>query len=259
MTVEDFAVDLYSTSNITQRDIEKQFGLARPALRKICRIKNIPTRKKLAFDDTLFEQIDSKEKAYWLGFLYADGSITFNEKRKSYKFELCLALKDFKHLCKFKEFLKSNKKVTFREKTKAYRFTQGSKKVCLDLMALGCVPKKSLVLTFPSIEQVPKHMQHDFVRGYFDGDGCISTKPKSIGFVCTLLGTKEFLESMVTELSLFDFLLKKDKRHLNNTWTLRFRTKGGLYFLLLMYKDSSIFLERKYNKYLMIKNCRPEE
>lgn len=43
---------------------------------------------------TYFENIDTEEKAYWLGFLYADGYVNANED----KIELCLAEKDFHHL-----------------------------------------------------------------------------------------------------------------------------------------------------------------
>ena len=68
---------------------------------------------------THFENIDTEEKAYWLGFLYADGYVNANED----KIELCLAEKDFHHLEKFKNFIGLPNKICYREATKAYRYS----------------------------------------------------------------------------------------------------------------------------------------
>ena len=46
-----------------------------------------------------FDKINTEEKAYWLGFLYADGSISSKED----KIELGLAEKDLHHIEKFKQ------------------------------------------------------------------------------------------------------------------------------------------------------------
>ena len=55
------------------------------------------------FDETVFDEIDSEEKAYWLGFLFADGYISdLKEKSKhNYHFELSLKGSDINHLNKF--------------------------------------------------------------------------------------------------------------------------------------------------------------
>ena len=66
-----------------------------------------------------FETIDNEEKAYWLGFLYADGSVGSNES----KIELGLAEKDYKQIERFRTFMNINNKISYRKETKAYRMS----------------------------------------------------------------------------------------------------------------------------------------
>ena len=65
-----------------------------------------------------FEIIDTEEKAYWLGFLYADGSVSSTDNR----IELGLAEKDLNHIEKFKEFIGVPNKISYRPQTKSYRY-----------------------------------------------------------------------------------------------------------------------------------------
>ena len=52
-----------------------------------------------------------------------------------------------------------------------YSFTIGREKITQNLLRLGLTPRKSLIIKFPDMPQ--EHINH-FIRGYFDGDGCIS-------------------------------------------------------------------------------------
>lgn len=93
-----------------------------------------------------FETIDTEEKAYWLGFLYADGSVGSNDDR----IELGLAERDFHHIEKFRNFIGINNKISYREKTKSYRYAFKSQNCKQDLINKGCVPRKSLILKYPT-------------------------------------------------------------------------------------------------------------
>ena len=101
---------------------------------------------------TNFNKIDTEEKAYWLGFLYADGSVGSKED----KIELGLAEKDLKHIEKFRDFMNITNKISYRERTKSYRMSFRSIQCKQDLINKGCVPKKSLILNFPNENQVTK-------------------------------------------------------------------------------------------------------
>ena len=92
----------------------------------------------------IFETIDTEEKAYWLGFLYADGSVGSTDNR----IELGLAEKDLRHIEKFRDFIGIKNKISYRASTKSYRYAFKSISCKADLIKQGCIPKKSLILKF---------------------------------------------------------------------------------------------------------------
>lgn len=114
-----------------------------------------------------------KKKHIGWGFLYADGCVGSVES----KIELSLAERDFHHIEKFRNFIGINNKISYRPKTKAYRYSFRSESCKQDLINKGCIPKKSLILKYPTYEQVPKKFSKDFIRGYFDGDVGLQIPP----------------------------------------------------------------------------------
>jgi hypothetical protein len=199
---------------------------------------------------TIFEVINTQEKAYWLGFLFADGSVTYQtEGKKRYVLELGLSWTDVDHVNKFKKFMGATQEP--RKKTinfkgieyKAISLQISSKKLCEDLISLGCTPNKSLTVVFPDI---PKELEHHFIRGYFDGDGTVwnhREKPNT-----EIIGTKEMVSAIVDKVGL---------PHL--TWTAHGKARGmkfsaGLSKKLFdyMYEDATVYLERKYNKFALL-------
>jgi intein/homing endonuclease len=242
------AKEEYLNTDKTLREICKIYHLDRFTFSNTLKTEGVIVKRKLDVDDTLFESIDNPFKAYWLGFLYADGNVTYNLIKKKYSIELCLSEKDLDHLEKYKNFLKISKSVSYRNNTKSYRLTFQSKKVCEDLIKLGCTPKKSLTLKFP--EFLSEDLVNHFIRGYFDGDGSISISNKNGRLLSTsLLGTKEFLTSIIEILNIDIKSLKKDKRHKNNTFYIKFNIKDSFKFYEFIYLNNYICLDRKYNKY----------
>ena len=114
------------------------------------------------------------------------------------------------------------------------------------------MPQKSLILTFPTHDIVPKELMRHFIRGYFDGDGCITLRHNvhSITQYVSIIGTKEFLEGLLNEYSGYDEqTIKKEPRRDSNTYEIKFRKEEGKRFLAYMYENSSIYLQRKFEKY----------
>ena len=112
----------------------------------------------------------------------------------------------------------------------------------------GCTPKKSLTLKFPNINIFEnKNLIKHFIRGYIDGDGCISYCDKEHKHMTLrILGTKDFLNILQKYLP----LEKKNKLHKkNNIYDLSFQKGRGKYILDYVYKDATIFLDRKLEKY----------
>lgn len=217
------------------------------------------------FDETIFDKIDSEEKAYWLGFLFADGYISAlkENSKHNYHFELSLKADDVQHLYKFNSFMKHIKnnvsigKVNCNDKVcKRCRWSVRNKHLWEALNSKGCVPKKSLILKFPDKKIfTDKSLIRHFIRGYFDGDGCISYTDKThkrSSF--SLLGTEEFLKRLVTYLPI-QFKIRKE---LNRTvWIGRCTGKSSIKNLNFLYNDCSIYLDRKYQRYLEF--CRLSE
>jgi intein/homing endonuclease len=152
-------------------------------------------------DENVFDSIDTEEKAYWLGFIYADGCIGSSDN----SLEISLKSSDSEHLEKFNSFIKgpSNKvkignvkcgdKICERCRWAIHNFH-----IHEVLNSYGCVPAKSLILEFPneSIFKNKSLIRH-FIRGYWDGDGCLSYCDKK--HLCpnaSVLGTENFLSSM---------------------------------------------------------------
>ena len=193
----------------------------------------------------IFERIDSKEKAYWLGFLYADGGIVKNVLRVN------LSEKDEAHLYKLKQFLEcSRHEIKHNDKTVGEKtfpivyLSLGDKKLISDLERLGCVPRKSLILKFPTSSQVPREFLSHFIRGYFDGDGSVSVYKKKNRIQISFTGTFNFLESLKTELK--NPMLKIENKE--KFGVLHFDGKEQVYSIYkYLYQNSysDIELERK--------------
>lgn len=194
----------------------------------------------------IFETIDTEEKAYWLGFLYADGSVG----SKEHKIELGLAEQDLKQIEKFRDFIGIENKISYRPLTKSYRYSFRSESCKEDLIKQGCVPKKSLILKFPTENQVPKDLIRHFIRGYFDGDGWFTNTESC--FQIGLIGTEDFIKGFLDNIEIYN----KENKIFNVH-----REKGAkryvfgayadvLNFLNWIYKDATIWLDRKYEHYL---------
>lgn len=227
----------------------------------------IDSHPHLKFDEHVFDKIDSEEKAYWLGFIYADGYVRVQKnmnKHARYDFELSLSEHDVNHLYKFDKFMKtniSNVKIGISKcngkEFKRCRWSVGNKNLWSQLNNKGVVPQKSLILTFPTENQVPKEFQKAFIRGYFDGDGSISTKETSKSVLSIqLIGTKEFLEKLLEILNI-DANIHLVNSVSKKTYAISLAIQKGTDFLNQIYSNANIYLDRKY---ILYKNyCRSIE
>lgn len=137
-----------------------------------------------AINHHIFDILDTEEKAYWLGFIWADGCITnVKENKLNYAFELGLSIKDIEHLrkfCKFADIPETKIKVRKNNglnKDREYylcRVQISSKHLWNTLNNYGCYPNKTTNEIFPSIKifSKPELITH-FIRGFFDGDGWV--------------------------------------------------------------------------------------
>lgn len=228
--------------------ILKDFKTLMRSQHQIGHSKNTTKNRKYNFNLNYFENIDSEEKAYWLGFLYADGYISY----KGY-IRIALQEQDLDHIKKFRTAIDANEiEIKYVKKTKSYKIDCCSIKMIRDLTKLGCCQNKSLILKFPTIDQVPINLINHFMRGYFDGDGCISFSNNTPSF--SILGTKNFLNKYEDVLIQHTGYKKKNKRIHNDSWNenteaIVYSGKKIEQIYNFLYNNANIYLERKYTKF----------
>lgn len=121
------------------------------------------------------------------------------------------------------------------------------------LVRLGCTLRKSLTLRFPTSDQVPDHLLRHFVRGYFDGDGCITwnTKTYRVQASFSLLSSRWFIEGFRKLMKQNDVYMGVHRhKHAPNTYRASTGKQSSLRFLHdYLYRDSTIHLSRKRIKF----------
>lgn len=210
-------------------------------------------------NENYFDNINTQNKAYFLGFLFADG----NNCIQKTTIRISLQEKDREILEKLRIDIGSNKPLRFisseykRNNGEGYDYKDKyaldvcNKHWCERLSELGCVPNKSLILKFP--DYLSDDMLPHFIRGYFDGDGSI-VNAKSGNHAINLTSTKDFctsVKNIVFNLFGIDSYIypASNKNGITYVWALRKKHDIKI-FLDWMYKDAELYLERKYNRYV---------
>ena len=179
--IEDYVLNIINdyTNRISITKISNKYNIGRRRIVKILKENNVVDHQnhKFDFDRRIFQHIDNEKKAYWLGFIYADGSVYKSKDNKSHHLTIKLSSKDIEHLAKFKKDfelphnIKIKNENSFGGGFESAMIRISSKEIVNDLINHGCIPNKTFVIQFPNIDE--KYYSH-FIRGYFDGDGSIS-------------------------------------------------------------------------------------
>lgn len=205
--------------------------------------------KKYSFNEDYFEKIDSEDKAYFLGLLMADGCNNREGFTISLQEEDKYILEEFKKRIGYNGPIRLNKPKKSHWKD-MYVLAIYSMKLSSDLSVLGVIPNKTHFTEFPNIS---KDLYRHFIRGYFDGDGCININIKKAGNV-SIIGNilliekiKQILDSVIqNEMN----ISKNSIKYTNNIKTIS--TMGNVNCKLIayyLYNDATIFLTRKKEKF----------
>jgi hypothetical protein len=131
-----------------------------------------------------FSHITTREQAYWLGWLWSDGCV--RKRGNSREIILSLQKGDEDVLQRFRGAVGAGYPI--RVDREAVTLLLTSQQMFADLECYGVIPHKSALATYPHIGQA---FTSDFVRGVFDGDGCITTSVIRQSAV-TIIGTEPF-------------------------------------------------------------------
>lgn len=202
-------------------------------------------------DRTTLDVIDTQDKAYVLGLLIADGSI-------SNKGSIKIEVKD-KELCEYvKQVFKSKapvkKHTRIRPQFKnskqvSYVFSVVSIEFLKPASQWGLIPNKTHSETL-CIPRIPKELKPHFIRGYFDGDGSVFNIPsgKMVGFT----GNKSMMYSVKEYLNNLNIACNPKVKQDGSTgsWKFYFGAKKDVkLFYDLIYKDATMWLNRKKDKF----------
>lgn len=229
---------------------------------KINKCINDPNRKILSF-----EEIDSEEKAYLLGFMYADACLWISkDKYKSQQLKIRLSIKDRDHLEKINAFF-GRKISIFKTSIHTERYNKTYELVSIDLsdsllikqlMEKGFTYTKSVNdRTSDVFDSVPSNLRNHFIRGMVDGDGCIhkhKTRNIITFYICGI--NNVILEKINDELSLNCKIEKRkvEKIKNKNMYIFSYFRKNDIESIAhYLYDNATLYLERKRNivlKYL---------
>jgi DNA-binding transcriptional regulator WhiA len=207
--------------------------------------------KRYEINKNYFSKIDSEEKAYWLGFIAADGWIT-NEGKDAYRLGFNLQQEDESILVNFKESISSTHPIEYRtmkprrkgdKSCKQAVLRIGCTAMCQDLISLGIGPRKTFNLSMPRIqEQFVRH----FIRGYFDGDGSICKRSNANSWKFTIAsGSEDIVYSFSSffQKNNIPCSVYIDGKILCLTIT---KKESIIKIRELLYRNSNIHLERKH-------------
>ena len=212
-----------------------------------------------------FDEIDTEEKAYWLGFLTADGWINKNDKNNAGVTGIELQYSDINHLKKFNKSIGGNYKITDRWKSCPISTKDKEKKhhlCCVRIFSLtmynslvnkGFTKDKSFDYHVPGLrDDLIKH----YVRGYFDGDGCLCFTNQS--FHINFITASKMLNDDISKILKLENFHFTESNYLNDYNTTMYkidihRQQDKINFLDWIYQDANIYLDRKYKKYLKVK------
>lgn len=261
------AIKLYK-SGLNADDSARSVGISRNTLKVYLRDLNILRKndvyqKDITYDASFFDKIDTEEKAYWLGFIFADGSVYKSKLREhGGKLTIELSVKDRDHLEKFKESLKCNINIKSRfrschlsnnpEKREMVSISIASSEIIEDLMKYGCIPNKTYDRYIAKFTD-DKKLKAAFLRGYIDGDGHIRSKITNYTIAISVHNVE--IKNSLKEL-IYDVCGKyphEEERIASNyhQYNLYFRRKDDFFnFANKIYEDATIYMNRKYEKYL---------
>lgn len=240
------------TESLTIKQLCLEYGFYYTSFFNNLKRNNIKTNvitNKSKINHFYFNKIDTEEKAYFLGLLYSDGYIEKPNKYNNGRVSLKLSQPDIYMVDKLRSIicpeLKLQIKPAFNNIKEAAEISFISKQINKDLHNLGMLYGK--VKEGRNYPVISDDLNRHFIRGYFDGDGCISIRERiktntvTITIYCPDI---HFLNSLTNYINFS--VITKDKRH--NVYILRLNNNKNKYsFLNYMYKNSSIFLKRKYD------------
>ena len=246
-------------NNYTYVELSKILNRSRSAIQHKVSLLGLSktqySNKKKEFNDSYFHTIDSEEKAYWLGFISADGTIN-NYHKGQYGFKIALQESDSSFLQLFLNAISAKFSIKYTETDKNGKTYKGcqvsfrSKKFVEDLLQYMTF-NKTQKLVIPKIDE--KYIR-DYIRGFIDGDGCFyinknNPKKKNLEIVAF---DETILLDIQNEFSKNGIVSKIYTKQNGNKKLGVYSNNSLMKLYHYLYDDATIFMKRKHEKSLKI-------
>lgn len=256
---EDKNFILENYMKMTSSQIANILGCSASYVKKIGRQVSKGNKKRNSYfcNENYFENIETYEQSYWLGFIMADGCI--HQRRSNCNAQKMIVInlqyKDIEHLNKFKQAIESNHPITkISHNNKEYcRICIVSDKMANDLSVYGCVERKTGSIKMPNFNT--DELKFGFIHGYIDGDGSITiTKDKNVyRYRLSIVGNQEIIKDIDNFLfTKFGFhgIIREDKRNYSFPfYSISWERMEQLNLIFLhTYLKEIIYLDRKYER-----------
>lgn len=258
--LKDEIIRFYLSKPMSLKVVQDKYNLSNPTICKI--LKNIPKYSKAKIknpnlNERFFQNIDCEEKAYFLGLLIADGNVfkDASGSNRQASISITLNLKDEYMLLRFKEALGASTNVG-HDGRGCGQIAVRSNLMAKDLEIYGVVPCKSHRTYLPKINF---HLLPHLLRGILDGDGSIQAHQYGNKFLhdISYCGSHQLMQDIsdicdkYLNLNYKPVVYDYKDRQLSE---IKFKNVNDmLTFGDWIYKDATIFLDRKYQKYLLFK------
>jgi len=250
MIDEKRVLELYVMKKLSATDVAKSMSIDRKTVYRVLRRNNLQVRTisqasmKYSCNDYFFKTIDTEQKAYWLGALYADGNVS---RKASKSGQIFLTSCDKEWVERFMLDIRSTNKprseLHSKFKTIVWKAQITSKQMFEDLVYLGCVPAKSHIIEVPNI---PINLFHHFVRGYFDGDGSVGSYKNLKDSDWKILKSSICSGSEIFINQLLELLPVKHKKvDFRGVYLIQFSLQDTMRLYNFMYKNATVYLDRK--------------
>ena len=264
-------VKLYLDDKLSQQKIATTLNVSQMTICKILKKLKIKARNniKYTYNNNFFKNINTQEFLYFIGFFIADGFHNEDEGR----LHITLNIKDREILDKFNVCIYNGNRPLrkFQSYTKkcdpSIKIDINSRELSDKFVKWNIRQNKSLTCELPNINIKPENFHH-FIRGIFDGDGCIykariqtKHRQKSAAFVVSIINSKKLCNQLKDRFKIlgFNFKLKHHSHCNDNVKSIILSGNRQVErFLNWMYRGSTICLTRKYNKYLDLVNQNKE-
>jgi hypothetical protein len=231
--------------------VAEYFNVSISPIKRILKSNGIEiTNRRYNVNHNYFDVIDTEEKAYWLGFLYADGYI--RERKSGKSLEMKLSTKDKHHLERFRDSIESNHKIIDGFNNVKYKggvssshmssLAMFSLQLVESIKTQGVHSRKTFTIERPKINN---NLIRHFIRGYFDGDGTFRFVESGVNCTGIACASEKFRDFLIEELSNNDIEIKY-----YGGINLFIQNKiGNNKFYNYIYKNATIYLERKKEIY----------